>query len=252
MIFLDIQILHGGAAKVMGFKLMLNFNRPYFAKSVAEFWKRWHISLSTWFKDYLYIPLGGNRVGIPRWYFNLLVVFLLSGLWHGANYTFIIWGALHGFYLISNIIFNKQIQRFYEITGLNMHKKCKKALQISVTFSLVCFAWIFFRVKNIGDAQYIITHLFNGLVSQFKSIFIDASARNHLLFLDHNFTVFCACICGISFMEMVHRHQGNRTIAEMMDAKPKWQRWGIYYVVCLLILFFGVYAQAQQFIYFQF
>src|SRR5678815_1064118 len=87
----DIAI---GAAKVMGFKLMTNFNRPYFARSISEFWKRWHISLSTWFKDYLYISLGGNRVSVPRWYFNLFIVFLVSGLWHGANWTYIIWGCL--------------------------------------------------------------------------------------------------------------------------------------------------------------
>ena len=91
----DIAI---GAAKVMGFKLMTNFNRPYFARNISEFWKRWHISLSTWFKDYLYISLGGNRVSIPRWYFNLMLVFIISGLWHGANWTYIIWGAWNGFY----------------------------------------------------------------------------------------------------------------------------------------------------------
>lgn len=97
----DIAI---GSAQVMGFKLMQNFNRPYFSKSISEFWKRWHISLSTWFRDYLYIPLGGNRVGIPRWYFNLFFTFMVSGLWHGANWTFVIWGALHGTYLIIGIL----------------------------------------------------------------------------------------------------------------------------------------------------
>ena len=92
-----------GAARVMGITLMENFRQPYFSQSISEFWRRWHISLSTWFRDYLYIPLGGNRVAEWRWYFNLLIVFIVSGLWHGANWTFIIWGALHGLYLICSL-----------------------------------------------------------------------------------------------------------------------------------------------------
>ncbi|MGZ5286161.1 MAG: MBOAT family O-acyltransferase, partial [Flavisolibacter sp.] len=100
-----------GSARVMGFKLMKNFDRPYQARSISEFWKRWHISLSTWFRDYLYISLGGNRVSIPRWYFNLFFVFLVSGFWHGANWTFVIWGALHGFYLVFAIISEKARDR---------------------------------------------------------------------------------------------------------------------------------------------
>src|SRR5207253_8641852 len=96
----DIAI---GAARVMGFKLMTNFNKPYHARSVSEFWKRWHISLSTWFRDYLYKPLGGNRTSRNRWYFNLFVTFLVSGIWHGANWTFVVWGALNGFYVLSSI-----------------------------------------------------------------------------------------------------------------------------------------------------
>src|SRR5579864_3863024 len=104
----DIAI---GAARVMGIRLMTNFNKPYRSKSVSEFWKRWHISLSTWFRDYLYISLGGNRVSIPRWYLNLMIVFLVSGLWHGANWTFVIWGALHGFYLIFALATEKPRKR---------------------------------------------------------------------------------------------------------------------------------------------
>jgi len=245
----DIAI---GAAKVMGFKLMTNFNRPYFAKSVAEFWKRWHISLSTWFKDYLYIPLGGNRVGIPRWYFNLFFVFLISGLWHGANFTFIAWGALHGFYLIGNLMLHTPLEKFYGITGLNKNGQFKKALQVTVTFALVRFAWIFFRAQNMHDAYYIATNLFNGLGSDLKNMFSDRAARNHILFLDKNPAVLWTGTGAILLMELAHRHMGNRSIAEVMAAKPKWQRWGIYYAILLLILFFGVFGQAQQFIYFQF
>src|SRR5450759_1635191 len=115
-----------GAAKVMGFKLMTNFNRPYFSTSISEFWKRWHISLSSWFKDYLYISLGGNRVSIPRWYFNLLFVFVISGLWHGANWTFIIWGALNGFYLVFAIWTQEIRERIAHLTGLSKYPRLRR------------------------------------------------------------------------------------------------------------------------------
>jgi D-alanyl-lipoteichoic acid acyltransferase DltB (MBOAT superfamily) len=127
----DIAI---GTARVMGFKLMTNFNRPYFSRNISEFWKRWHISLSTWFKDYLYISLGGNKVSIPRWYFNLFFVFLVSGFWHGANWTFIIWGAINGFYLVFALLTDKLSTRIVEFTGLGRHKKVLSFFNIIITF----------------------------------------------------------------------------------------------------------------------
>ncbi|QQR94484.1 MAG: MBOAT family protein [Bacteroidota bacterium] len=149
----DIAI---GAARVMGFKLMTNFNRPYFARNISEFWKRWHISLSTWFKDYLYIYLGGNRVSIPRWYFNLFIVFLVSGLWHGANWTYIIWGALNGFYLVFALVSHKFRNKMNHLTGIEKSPWLNRFLQISITFLLSCFAWIFFRANHVTDAFLII------------------------------------------------------------------------------------------------
>lgn len=149
----DIAI---GAAKVMGIKLMTNFNRPYFARNISEFWKRWHISLSTWFKDYLYISLGGNRVSIPRWYFNLFIVFLISGLWHGASWTYIIWGGLNGFYLIFAIISQKFRSKFNKFIGIKDLPILNHLLQVLITFILSCFAWIFFRANNVNDAFFII------------------------------------------------------------------------------------------------
>jgi alginate O-acetyltransferase complex protein AlgI len=145
-----------GAAKVMGFNLMTNFNRPYFSKSIAEFWKRWHISLSTWFRDYLYITLGGNKVSIPRWYFNLFLVFLISGLWHGANWTFIIWGALNGFYLVFALVTQSARDKINEITGLTRLPLIHRWIQIFITFILTCFAWVFFRANSLNDALLII------------------------------------------------------------------------------------------------
>lgn len=136
----DIAI---GSAKVMGFKLMKNFNQPYFSKSIKEFWSRWHISLSTWFRDYLYIPLGGNRVSRWRWYYNLFIVFLVSGLWHGANTTFIIWGCMHGFFQVFGQITASLRNRLATFTGLTKLAGLYKLLQVATTFGLVTFAWIF-------------------------------------------------------------------------------------------------------------
>src|SRR6266550_979853 len=128
-----------GAAEVMGFKLMRNFNRPYLSRSISEFWSRWHISLSSWFRDYVYIPLGGNRAAMPRWYYNLFVTFLLSGLWHGANWTFVIWGALNGFYLISSLATRTVRERIASMTGLMRYPPVHAVVRVLVTFALTCF-----------------------------------------------------------------------------------------------------------------
>jgi D-alanyl-lipoteichoic acid acyltransferase DltB (MBOAT superfamily) len=145
-----------GAARVMGFKLMKNFDTPYQSKDINQFWKKWHISLSSWFKDYLYIPLGGNKVAVPRWYFNLLIVFIISGFWHGANWTFIIWGALHGFYLVFAIATKKLRHAINTAIHLPANSKVNHLLQVVSTFCLVTFAWIFFRANSLSDAVYII------------------------------------------------------------------------------------------------
>ena len=155
----DIAI---GSAQVMGFTLMQNFRRPYHARSIADFWTRWHISLSSWFRDYLYIPLGGNRVAKWRWQLNLLIVFLVSGLWHGAQWTFVAWGALHGFYLLAGIWLAPLTGRLTKLTGLDRIPRLRVDLQILITFMLVCYAWIFFRADGISQALYISAHLFSG------------------------------------------------------------------------------------------
>jgi alginate O-acetyltransferase complex protein AlgI len=167
IIFFSIQIycdfsgysdIARGTAKFMGYDLMLNFNRPYLAKSISEFWTRWHISLSTWFKDYLYIPLGGNRVSKNLWYRNLLIVFLVSGLWHGANWTFVIWGALHGIYLVIEILIKKPKEYFTNLFG-KTGKGIVSLFNSLFVFALVSFAWIFFRAENIEKAKKVISKL---------------------------------------------------------------------------------------------
>lgn len=155
--YTDIAI---GAAKVMGFNLMVNFRTPYRSASIREFWQRWHISLSSWFRDYLYIPLGGNRVVKWRWYWNLLIVFLVSGLWHGADWTYVIWGGLHGVYLILAIIFAPLLVQLTKIIGLDTRPRFKRALNVFITVQLVSFAWIFFRADHIDDALHLVQRLF--------------------------------------------------------------------------------------------
>ena len=152
--FAGYSLIAIGSSKMMGFTLMENFHRPYFAKSIKEFWRRWHISLSTWFKDYLYIPLGGNRVGHYRHLWNLFVTFLVSGIWHGANLTFVLWGSLHGLYQIIGIEKNRLLPK------VNVSKRLHAVFNCLVTFVLVMFAWIFFRANDLHSAFSIIAKIF--------------------------------------------------------------------------------------------
>lgn len=233
----DIAI---GSAQVMGYRLMVNFRRPYFSKSISEFWRRWHISLSTWFKDYIYIPLGGNRVSKWRWQLNLVIVFLVSGLWHGASWTFVVWGAIHGFYQIFSIWTSNIRKRIVKLIGLDKVPLLYKALQIVITFILVCFGWIFFRANNISDAIYIVRNMFTNIGN---SVPIDQ------LGLD-SFQLKVAFI-SIGVMELVHLIQEKKSIREIISTKPIWIRWSLYYILILWIILLGTFG-SQEFIYFQF
>jgi len=152
-----------GASRIMGFDLMTNFRRPYFAKNIGEFWQRWHISLSTWFRDYLYIPLGGNRVSKSRNYLNVFITFVVSGIWHGANWTFVFWGFLHGIY--------NAIQKFFGFDRLKFNNSIiSKLLMTLLNFSLVSLAWIFFRANTITDAFSIIYKIFTDYGTPFVDL----------------------------------------------------------------------------------
>ena len=155
--YTDIAI---GCARVMGIKLMKNFDRPYTAESIKEFWARWHISLSSWFRDYLYIPLGGNRCSKARHLCNLMTVFLVSGLWHGAAWTYVIWGALHGFYQVVGILTKKLRSGIYDRLRIDRDSRAARLWRRGVTFVLVTFAWIFFRANSISDIGTLLARLF--------------------------------------------------------------------------------------------
>jgi len=248
----DIAI---GSAQIMGFSLMDNFDRPYFSKSISEFWRRWHISLSTWFRDYLYIPLGGNKVSKSRWYCNVFTVFLVSGLWHGANWTFVIWGALHGFYLIVGILTEPIRRQATELLGLNRIPFILKLLRVTLTFSLVCFAWIFFRANTISDALYIITHIHTG----FWNYSVNLNQTSHGLWVSvfdfaKNLSIWeiLIVIFSLAFLEIVHLIERHRKISDVVREKHITFRWAFYYLTTMIILLFGAYSENQQFIYFQF
>ncbi len=229
----DIAI---GIAGVMGFKLMTNFSRPYLAKDISTFWKRWHISLSTWFKDYLYISLGGNRVAVPRWYINLFIVFLISGLWHGANWTFVIWGALNGFYLIVALVTSKLRTQLNRISHLDKFPKTLVFLQVLITFSLSCFAWIFFRANTVSDAFHIIRKIF--------------SLSGHVY--SNNPSMMLFSIFGILFLLLVEIKQEYFQSKFSFFNNPRWIVRNLSYaLLIILILLIGVF-DGGQFIYFQF
>ncbi len=240
-----------GSAKVMGFTLMKNFDKPYHSKNISEFWKRWHISLSSWFRDYLYISLGGNKVSVPRWYFNLFFVFLVSGFWHGANWTFIVWGALHGFYLIFAIVSQKYRNKVNNALGITKVPWLYTGMQILTTYCLVTFAWIFFRANSIRDAFYIAGKIPAAISDAFSIAFNRESVLTTIGTMPVYSTDLILSFLAILFLEVVHLAQRKRSLLVTLKQKPLIVRWGVYYLFLMLIIFFGVYEN-RQFIYFQF
>jgi D-alanyl-lipoteichoic acid acyltransferase DltB (MBOAT superfamily) len=233
-----------GAAEVMGFRLMNNFDRPYFAGSVPEFWRRWHISLSTWFRDYLYIPLGGSRSVGGRTYLNILVVFLISGLWHGANWTFVIWGALHGLFLVFSRLLASARERVSIALGLAEAPRVKKVFSVLFTFNLVTIAWVFFRARSVEDAYLIFRKIaFVPPGSSWSTLGDGFSAAQLVISM---LLIFGLCA--------VHLLQREKTIRQVLLERPLWQRWSAYYIflVVFAVLVVTNDAPSQRFIYFQF
>jgi alginate O-acetyltransferase complex protein AlgI len=243
----DIAI---GSAKVMGYDLMKNFRRPYFANSVSDFWNRWHISLSSWFRDYLYIPLGGSRSGKLNMYRNLAITFLISGFWHGANWTFIIWGFLHAFYIVIGKI-TKEYRNGIITLLSNNFPSVHHFMQVCFIFTLVCFAWIFFRANTLDDAWYIISNLFVGVPTFVFNIFDISYVKSVLSAFETSPFDFVLLFASIIFLITVQVFKKESTIRSVLIDKPVYLRWGFYYVLILWILFFGNFGE-EPFIYFQF
>jgi D-alanyl-lipoteichoic acid acyltransferase DltB (MBOAT superfamily) len=217
----DIAI---GSARVLGFTLMKNFRNPYLSKSVTEFWSRWHISLSTWFRDYLYIPLGGNRVAVPRWMMNLVVTFLISGLWHGAAWTFIIWGGLNGVFIVSEILLARAFPTV----------KMPAVFKHITTLILICFTWLFFRANNLHDAGVLLGNMFT-----FGQPIAFGVAELWFAFF---------FIIGLETLQYADEKWG--AIHKVMTL-PYFVRMAVYAVFITVLLNFGIFNNSQ-FIYFQF
>jgi D-alanyl-lipoteichoic acid acyltransferase DltB (MBOAT superfamily) len=212
--FFGYSLIAQGSARLLGINIMDNFKTPYFAENISEFWRRWHISLSTWFRDYLYISLGGNQVKYARWMLNTLLVFGISGLWHGANWTFIIWGLLHGFYII-------------------LEKPVKKYTNAIITFVFVSIAWVFFRAPNFTIAKDILGVLFS--FSSFGTQQVNLWTP----------------LLALALMFVLDLFYRKKRFDLVVDELSVMQRWGIYFFLIFILLFFSG-TQKFTFIYFQF
>ena len=227
-----------GAARVMGFELMQNFRQPYLACNIKDFWRRWHISLTTWFTDYLYIPLGGNRKGELRKNINVCIVYLVSGLWHGASWNYVAWGGLHAIYQVVGNLKAKVVKR------PDKESRYKSLIQIIVTFVLVDIAWVFFAAPGFSHA-----------LRMFKQMSICVQTTSLLdLGLDKgNWFVLIVAILILYIIDILH--ECNRSVFAIVNSKPLVVRWILYLGLIWFIILFGIYGvgyDTGQFIYFQF
>ncbi|MEA3444498.1 MAG: MBOAT family O-acyltransferase [Bacteroidota bacterium] len=228
-----------GAARVMGIDLIKNFNTPLFASSFHDFWKRWHISLTTWFTDYLYIPLGGNRVVKWRWYYNIFIVFLISGLWHGANWTFVVWGALHGLFQLVEIWTHKPRQRFFNFTGLSKFPSILNFMGVITQISLVSFSVLFFGARNISEAFLLIKNCFEtNYISRTVGMFMHRP----------DYSIALILIAVLMLIEFLHN---KYNLVEFVKQKSIALKYSVYLAAVFIVLILGVFEQLQ-FIYFQF
>lgn len=247
--FSGYSLIAIGSAKVMGFELMENFNCPYFARSVSEFWRRWHISLSSWFRDYLYIPLGGNRKGTTRKYINLMIVFLVSGLWHGAQWSFIVWGGLNGLFQVIGSLTKPLRKKIMKVCRFDADSLGHKALQTVTTFVLIDITWVFFRAEGFKHA-----------LSIFKSMLL---VHNPWIFttdkiyeLGLNEKQIGLLLIAILILIIGDLLKYNKVdVIGLILKQDIWFRWVVYIVGIVFVMVFGVWGSgydANAFVYFQF
>jgi D-alanyl-lipoteichoic acid acyltransferase DltB (MBOAT superfamily) len=224
-----------GIGKLLGFRFLKNFSFPYFSRDIAEFWRRWHISLNTWFRDYIYIPLGGSRVSKAKVVRNTFVIFLVSGFWHGANWTFIAWGAYHAILFLPFILLGKNRKNTDTVAERNFLPNFKELFQMLLTFLLVVFGWILFRANSIWEAfSYFGGMIQWGTLRAFYRIFMFPEIWG---------------IIALVIIEWLGRN--NQYAIEKFNFTKKWYiRWIFYYAITMMIICFG--GEEQKFIYFQF
>ncbi len=231
----DIAI---GTARLFGIDLLRNFAFPYFSRDIAEFWRRWHISLSTWFRDYLYIPLGGSKGSMLTKIRNIFIIFLVSGFWHGSNWTFIIWGFLNAVYILPSIVFNTNRNNLDIIAKGKYFPTIKEFFSMGITFMLTVFAWIFFRAASVQHAVSYISKIFS------KSLF----SLPRYPMMTHSLVIILF-VLAFTMIEWLGREQ-KYAIATVGVKWPKMFKWVFYYSIILAIFIFA--GSKQQFIYFQF
>lgn len=239
-----------GAAKVMGFELMENFNTPFFARSVGDMWRRWHVSMSSWFKDYIYIPLGGSRKGRLKKYRNLMITFIASGLWHGANWTYVLWGAINGFYQIVGDLLTPVKKKINKAMNTKTESFGYKLFQAAITFGLFCLSTIFFRSETITDGAHYIGRMF--MYRDWWSIFDGSLLTYGLDGLEMNILVVSVLIL---FIVSVVRYKKSLNIAQYLDEQCLAFRWIVLIILIMFVINFGHYGpnfDSAQFIYFQF
>lgn len=232
-----------GMCKIMGIDIIKNFNQPYFAVSVADFWRRWHISLSTWFRDYVYIPLGGNRKGKIRKYINIMIVFLLSGIWHGANLTFVVWGFLNGVYQVVGDLCKPVKARFLSKLNLDKKPSLSHGLSVIFTFILISFSWIFFRASSISEALIIINRLFTSF--SISNIFDGTIFR---LGLGHANLLFAIVAVIVMIVADTLCENNKCDVTGLLIRTPHIVRWIVYYALIIMIIF-SMNLSTQEFIY---
>ena len=232
----DIAI---GTAKLLGINLTINFKSPYFSSSIKEFWSRWHISLSTWFKDYIYIPLGGNRCSRIKHYFNLIVTFMISGLWHGANWTYVIWGTMHGVAQILENIMHKPLQFIKS-------KKFGKAILVFTVFVFCSIAFIFFRAETVSDAFYIISHLFDGITAPLNYL------RTGFVTLGIYKMLFAYMAVWILLLMIYDYLNREKDFIHALATKHKIIQWTFYVLLGVIVVLFSQKGAPAEFVYFQF
>jgi len=234
----DIAI---GTARLLGFNLMRNFAYPYFSRDIAEFWRRWHISLSTWFRDYLYIPLGGSNGSTLFKIRNTIIIFAISGFWHGANWTFIAWGLLNAIYFLPLLLFGRNRTNVEIVAKGRTLPRIKDVINICITFCLTLFAWIFFRANNIEHAYHYIAHIFHGLILHPGALLLLSLWKPYLSLI--------SLLAIFIIIEWMGREQ-QYAIANIGMKWYKPIRWSVYLIMAFTIFYFA--GKEQQFIYFQF
>lgn len=237
--YTDIAV---GVGMLFGIELTQNFKSPYFSHSIKEFWSRWHISLSTWFRDYLYIPMGGNRVGRFRHALNLMITFLVSGLWHGAGLTFLVWGGLHGLYqIIENLLFHRKKGK-----GIVRRKGILSFFSLALTFFLVCFAWVFFRAGSLADAWRMIS------LSFFQINDLNEYLKTAVICLDMTYTHMVYISIPVILLGIYDYASLRTDVISYISSRKVWVRYPVYILFLLVILLFSEKGVSTEFYYFQF